>query len=426
MLWIAMPMTVNAQLLENRGKLKTVKSEKRGFLYFLKGNKIKTAEPAGSFSGKKAKVKYSPPPKPVKKSNPKYDEPSGVLDFSNEVPSPRFSPPNDKQFKGKKNKVKSISGSMNWFGSDGRKSYFNPAISGYQGMQRRPNQIGSKLYFKDLSRIQSKEVVQYNYIERQSPEAGFQGFDKGKNKRGSELYFRDVSKQQSKVIINAITFENATRNSHRFQGFDRGPNRVGSKLFFKELSREHSKILISAISFENATRNSHKLQGFDRGKNRLGSKLYYQEVSRDLSGVVISYRKPEVFTDTHKFRGLSRGRTQWGEKWFQLSTSRAQANFEGEQQSISYADKMKYADKMAGKMANYTGGFKTQKRNNQMHPSASYVYGMRANSPSQKELIRKLNVIWVRVNGNKVQPDAVKDNPEKLRFDKKEKDLWNY
>ncbi|MEQ8713491.1 MAG: hypothetical protein RIC80_10760 [Cyclobacteriaceae bacterium] len=425
-LWLAMPNTASAQLLENRGKLKTMKGEGRGFLHFLKSKKIKSAEPAGTFSGKKGKVKYSPTPKPVKKSNPKYSEPSGVLDFSNEVPSPRYSPPNDKRFKGKKNKVKSISGSMNWFGSDGRKSYFNPSISGFQGQQRRPNQKGSKLYYKDISRIQSKVVVQSSPIKRQWSEAGFQGFDKGKNRRGSKLYFRDLSKDHSKVIISSIPFENATRNSHKFQGFDKGRNRKGSKLYFRELSREQSKVLISAIPFENATRNSHKFKGLDKGKNRLGEKLYYREVSRDLSGVVISYNKPAVFTDTHKFRGLSRDRSRWGEWWFQWETSRSQARYEGTQQTISYADKMKYADKMAGKMAGYTGGFKTPKRNNQMHPSASYVYGKRASSPSQKELFRKLNVVWVRVNGNKVQPDSVKDKPEKLKFDKKEKDLWNY
>lgn len=461
-----MPNTANAQLLENRGKLKTSKSEGRGFLHFLKRNKVRSADPAGSFSGKKGRVKYSPAPKPVKKSNPQYDEPSGVLNFKNEVPSPRYSspnerqfkgkknkvksksgansqssgffnfsdgntsprysPPDDRQFKGKKNNVKSISGSMNWFGSDGRKSYFNPSISGFQGQQRKPNEKGSKLYYKDISRIQSKVVVQSAPIRRQWPEAGFQGFDKGKNKRGSQLYFRDVSKQQSKVIISSFPTENATRNSHRFQGFDRGPNRRGSKLFYKELSREQSKVLISAIPFENATRNSHKFQGFDKGKNKLGEKLYYREISNDLSGVVISYNKPEVFKDTHKFRGLSKGRTELGEWWFQWSTSRAQARFEGANKSISYAEKMKYADKMAGKMADYTGGFKTPKRNNKMHPSASYVYGMRASSQSQKELMRKLNVVWVRMNGNKAQPDSVKDRPEKLKFDKKEKDLWNY
>lgn len=379
-----MPNTANAQLLENRGKLKTMKGEGRGFLHFLKGKKIKSADPAGSFSGKKGKVKYSPSPKPVKKSNPKYGEPSGVLDFSNEVPSPRYSPPNDKRFKGKKNKTKSISGSMNWFGSDGRKSYFNPSISGFQGEQRRPNQRGSKLFFKELSRIQSK------------------------------------------VIVKSTPVQNATLNSHRFQGFDKGRNRKGSKLYFRELSRERSKVLISAVPFENATRNTHKWKGLDKGKNRLGEKLYYREVSRDLSGVVINYNKPAVFTDTHKFKGLSRDRSRWGEWWFQWESSRAQARYEGTQQTISYADKMKYADKMAGKMAGYTGGFKTPKRNNKMHPSASYVYGKRARSQSQKEMFRKLNVVWVRVNRNKVQPDSVKDKPEKLKFDKKEKDLWNY
>lgn len=379
-----MPNTAYAQLLENRGKLKTMKGEGRGFLHFLKGKKIKSADPAGSFSGKKGKVKYSPSPKPVKKSNPKYGEPSGVLDFSNEVPSPRYSPPNDKRFKGKKNKTKSISGSMNWFGSDGRKSYFNPSISGFQGEQRRPNQRGSKLFFKELSRIQSK------------------------------------------VIVKSTPVQNATLNSHRFQGFDKGRNRKGSKLYFRELSRERSKVLISAVPVENATRNTHKWKGLDKGKNRLGEKLYYREVSRDLSGVVINYNKPAVFTDTHKFKGLSRDRSRWGEWWFQWESSRAQARYEGTQQTISYADKMKYADKMAGKMAGYTGGFKTPKRNNKMHPSASYVYGKRARSQSQKEMFRKLNVVWVRVNRNKVQPDSVKDKPEKLKFDKKEKDLWNY
>ncbi|GEM_PF-4547852 len=425
-LWLVVPHTSEAQLLENRGKLRTMKGEKRGFLDLFRKNKIRTTEPAGTFSGKKGKIKYSKPPKPVRKSTPEFNEPSGVLDFSNEVPSPRFSPPNDKQFKGRKNRTKSKSGSMSWQTSPGRGSRFNPSISGFQGQQRRPNQRGNTLYFKDLSRLQSRVVVKTRPLKRQWSEVGFQGFDKDRNRRGNRLYFRELSRERSKVHISAIQFPNATRNSHRYKGFDKGLNRTGSKLYFRELSRERSKVLISWTPFENATRSSHRFKGFDKGKSRLGDKLYYRELSKDLSGVVINYRKPAVFTDTHKFKGLSKGRTKWGEWWFQWESSWTQSRYEGTHQTVSYADKMKYANKMGGKMADYTGGFKTPKRNNKMHPSASYVYGKRANTAKQKELFRKLNVVWVRVNGNKAQPDSVTKKPEKLKFDKKEKDLWNY
>jgi hypothetical protein len=105
--------------------------------------------------------------------------------------------------------------------------------------------------------------------------------------------------------------------------------------------------------------------------------------------------------------------------------SRALSKWEGVR-IPSYEEQIKEFRKLAAKTAKYEGKMKTQKRNNKMHPSASYVYGKRASSFNQKELFRKLNVYWVRMNKNKDQPESVKDTPKKLKFDKSEKDIWNY
>lgn len=39
--------------------------------------------------------------------------------------------------------------------------------------------------------------------------------------------------------------------------------------------------------------------------------------------------------------------------------------------------------------------------------------------------LRKWNVLWVQLNRNKQQPNAVKEKISKPKFDKKEREIWN-
>ena len=64
------------------------------------------------------------------------------------------------------------------------------------------------------------------------------------------------------------------------------------------------------------------------------------------------------------------------------------------------------------------------KKKRDYHPSASYLSANNA-SPAFKNVYRTGSVIWNRIYGNNVQPDAVTDKIAKPKYDKKEREIWN-
>lgn len=68
---------------------------------------------------------------------------------------------------------------------------------------------------------------------------------------------------------------------------------------------------------------------------------------------------------------------------------------------------------------------KKMKKPKNAHPSANYLSAKYNNSASVRNSKRKFNITWVRTFGNKTQPKGVKKKPEKSKFDKDEKDIWN-
>lgn len=75
--------------------------------------------------------------------------------------------------------------------------------------------------------------------------------------------------------------------------------------------------------------------------------------------------------------------------------------------------------------SSYTFKTKRQKKGKDMHPSANYLAVKGNDSKFVRDNMRKFNVKWVRMNGNKVQPKSVKQKPKKLKFDKDEREIWN-
>lgn len=68
--------------------------------------------------------------------------------------------------------------------------------------------------------------------------------------------------------------------------------------------------------------------------------------------------------------------------------------------------------------------FKYKKIGDQ-HPSVNYHQAMKYNSPNVRESLRKWNVFWTRLNGNKTRPKGVDDNIKKPKFDNNERVIWN-
>lgn len=79
----------------------------------------------------------------------------------------------------------------------------------------------------------------------------------------------------------------------------------------------------------------------------------------------------------------------------------------------------------SAKMANYEAKTKKRRKGKDAYPSANHISAKYYKSRTVREAKRKFNVIWVRMHGNKIQPDAVKKKPKKSKFDKDEIEIWN-
>ncbi|MEO9968124.1 MAG: hypothetical protein ABJF11_20185 [Reichenbachiella sp.] len=79
----------------------------------------------------------------------------------------------------------------------------------------------------------------------------------------------------------------------------------------------------------------------------------------------------------------------------------------------------------SAQMANYQSKTKKMRKGRDMHPSANYLSAKYYKSRTVRDVKRKFNVVWVRMHGNKIQPDAVKKKSKKAKFDKDEIEIWN-
>ncbi len=72
-------------------------------------------------------------------------------------------------------------------------------------------------------------------------------------------------------------------------------------------------------------------------------------------------------------------------------------------------------------------GFKIKKtwRGKNMYPSTNYLSAKYNKSRAVRNVKRKFNIVWVRMYGNKTQPDAVKEKTKKVAFDRHESEIWN-
>ena len=59
------------------------------------------------------------------------------------------------------------------------------------------------------------------------------------------------------------------------------------------------------------------------------------------------------------------------------------------------------------------------------HPSTNYHFAMKFHNPSIRKALRKWNVYWTRINGNKQNSNGVNEPIDKPKFDKKERVIWN-
>ena len=75
--------------------------------------------------------------------------------------------------------------------------------------------------------------------------------------------------------------------------------------------------------------------------------------------------------------------------------------------------------------SHYTMVVKKRRKAKNAHPSANYLSAKYDGSRMMRNTKRKVSVTWVRTFGNKTQPKGVRKKVDKAKFDKDEKDIWN-
>ena len=100
--------------------------------------------------------------------------------------------------------------------------------------------------------------------------------------------------------------------------------------------------------------------------------------------------------------------------------------WQGDQNRVSeFAQKLQ--DKGFALMySDYTGGYKIKRGKGDSHPSIAYISGKKINSRKLRREWREFNIVMVRITGNKEVAEGVKNGPDKPKYDKKEREIWNY
>lgn len=83
-------------------------------------------------------------------------------------------------------------------------------------------------------------------------------------------------------------------------------------------------------------------------------------------------------------------------------------------------------ENQAERYAGYIGDFKIKKGKGDLHPSVAFISGSKINSRKLRNEWRELNIVWVRINGNKEVAKGVKNEPDKPKYDKREREIWAY
>lgn len=74
----------------------------------------------------------------------------------------------------------------------------------------------------------------------------------------------------------------------------------------------------------------------------------------------------------------------------------------------------------------YSGFVKYKKPNHKnMHPSVNHLTAKNISSKGIKKGLRKWDNFWIRMNPKRINPPGMRKGAKKLKFDKREKNIWN-
>ncbi len=94
--------------------------------------------------------------------------------------------------------------------------------------------------------------------------------------------------------------------------------------------------------------------------------------------------------------------------------------------SDTEAIKGRAPDKAYAKIGNYQGNVKMRKFNDsKLHPDAQFAHSFRDNVKEERTIFMNIKLMWAKLfRKGETQPDHLKDNERRPRYDKREKGLW--
>lgn len=396
-----------AQLLEQgKGRLKTIKRESRGFIFFRR--KVKSEDPNEFRRGKaeRVNVRYSVPPSSIgkdRKVSIRYSIPSfSRKDKKVNVRYSQVTPYNPKQYKA------------------------NPRYS-----------------LPPFSEKDKKVNVRYS-IPRKQTFYDIWITQQLKNKRRIKPSATNTDNLYGKSTFSFIPFFKKTRPGPM-------PDVAGrytkSRLWIHRPWVYRNKLSITTGA---TYKFDERLKEQFRPIN--GYTLSYQGDLKRRIPILEKLRKRMGQWEKSSYQGHHKSWSKFGRHNYLKGTSSLAANYQGQLKELTpflknIRDKMNlweqthyqgrstgwselgrkaYLKGTSSLAANYEGNIKVKRRKGgDMHPSIAYISGKRFANSTWKERWRKLNVLWVRLNPGKEVSDGTKEKI-KVKYDKEERDIWTY
>ena len=390
------------QLLEDRNKLKTEKSTKKGFSLYKK--KAIKRSPLGQTQTDDRIV------------SPKYSRRSNK-DKSERSSSPRYSLNNAGNVGGR-----AVSPKYSKRGKVGKVRIINPKYSIGVAGQGTDRTVNPK-YSRYNAGKGADKIVNPKY----SVENGGQGADRVVNPK----YSRSTAGSGSDRAVNPkYSRENAGQGADKIVSpkYSRVIAGSGSdRMVSPKYSREHAgqgadRVVNPRYSRQTAGSGSDKVVSPRYSVNPLY--IYKYRLPNSASGsMVFGFPKAEY----NKRRKKNHGEGDWNGPWVEIANHRRSdiSNFEGEVK-IKTGIIEHYKEKsQRRKLSEYTGHTAKHKRSSKMHPSANYLYAKYNNSRMARDVMQKASVLWVRVHMNQTDPKGVKKKYPKMKYDKDESEIWN-
>jgi len=370
-----------AQLLEERGKLKPIKTESRGFLFFQKKVKLSKAVDQRSTKKEGVKVKYSLPVKYKSKVAVRTSTPTSYPRGGKVVP--RFSSKVKENFISRKIAEQQRSNNRHRPLPTSGPSY------GKGQFTLIPNFKGEGKFGKPRLTLVSPYVSR----RRLSISKGMQ-FDRGfefdqyirlRNQMKPLQGFTAVYQGDHKIKIRGKTGPRDLKMTDRYgksklsliPKFDRKNFSISGNMSY-DINRQ----------LANQFKPNSRLESGYRGNNKVKVPIF------------AAIQKRIGQWERSSYKGRTVGFNKIGGKAYLRGRSIITSDFKGTE-----------------KMSKHKGG--------DPHPSIAHISGKKFTSHNWKDKWRKLNILWVRVNPRKEVSEGSRMKV-KTKYDKEERDIWTY